>query len=98
MSSTLMSSALAALTWELGVIVLGVGVVVAALVATFQALVNGPRNSVVARIDAGVMRPAAAAAHTGPTESRWRRLLSRLASPISALARPSRAEELSELR
>jgi tight adherence protein C len=97
-----MSSVATAMTgfpWELGAIALGVAGVLAAMAAAIQSWVSPPRDVVVARIEDVASRPDSAAIRLGgPAGAKVSDWLSRLAGPVVALLRPTRSEELSQLR
>jgi tight adherence protein C len=87
---------LSGMNWELGAIVMVAAAAVLAAVAGLQALFASPRDAVIERIDrvVGWAEGGQAARSSNRPESLW----SRLARPFVAVARPTRADELSRLR
>lgn len=90
----------AGMSGELGALALGVTVVFAAAAAAIYSWVSAPRDGVVARIDrvAGRQDTGAVRVGGGHQGTNAAAVLSRLAAPLVALAKPTRSDELSELR
>jgi len=95
-----LTSALSGMSWELGAVGLGVAVVVAAIAVAVQSWFSPP-SADVAALDRTTSRPSpdAPTIRLGGLESTkagaW---LSRFLGPLVAVARPTRSDELSQLR
>lgn len=92
-------AATAGLSWELGALGLGVMVVLAAAGAAVYSWTAAPGDGVMDRIDRVTRRKDAAAIRLdGPEATKAATVLRRLASPLVALVKPTRSDELSLLR
>jgi tight adherence protein C len=94
-----LAAAMSGISWELGAVAVGVAVLVAAVAAAIQSWVSPPSVGVTGLLDRGTSHSDSPTIRLGGLEATkagaW---LSRVLGPLVVLVRPTRSDELSQLR